>query len=88
MDMELENTDTISLQDVNRAEGLSVRVNNLYFKYPDDNDYSLKGLNLDINANESVCITGSNGSGKATLLKLMTAFLNLKEEQSCMTIFL
>ncbi|MBK7637979.1 MAG: hypothetical protein IPJ13_29625 [Saprospiraceae bacterium] len=64
MDMELENTDTISLQDVNRAEGLSVRVNNLYFKYPDDNDYSLKGLNLDINANESVCITGSNGSGK------------------------
>lgn len=74
MDMELENTDTISLQDVNRAEGLSVRVNNLYFKYPDDNDYSLKGLNLDINANESVCITGSNGSGKATLLKLMTAF--------------
>ena len=74
MVMELENTDTISLQDVNRAEGLSVRVNNLYFKYPDDNDYSLKGLNLDINANESVCITGSNGSGKATLLKLMTAF--------------
>ena len=74
MDMELENTDTISLQDVNRAEGLSVRVNNLYFKYPDDNDYSLKGLNLDINANESVCFTGSNGSGKATLLKLMTAF--------------
>ena len=74
MDMELENTDTISLQDVNRAEGLSVRVNNLYFKYPDDNDNSLKGLNLDINANESVCITGSNGSGKATLLKLMTAF--------------
>ena len=74
MDLELENSDTPSMKDVNRPEGLSVMVNQLYFKYPDDNEYSLKGLNLNIEANEKVCITGSNGSGKATLLKLMTAF--------------
>jgi ABC-type bacteriocin/lantibiotic exporter with double-glycine peptidase domain len=74
MDLELENSDTPSMKDVNRPEGLSVIVNQLYFKYPDDNEYSLKGLNLNIEANEKVCITGSNGSGKATLLKLMTAF--------------
>jgi ABC-type bacteriocin/lantibiotic exporter with double-glycine peptidase domain len=74
MDMELENSDTPSMKDVNRPEGLSVTVNQLYFKYPDENEYSLKGLNLNIEPNEKVCITGSNGSGKATLLKLMTAF--------------
>lgn len=74
MDLELENSDTPSMKDVNKPEGLSVIVNQLYFKYPDDNEYSLKGLDLNIEANEKVCITGSNGSGKATLLKLMTAF--------------
>jgi ABC-type bacteriocin/lantibiotic exporter with double-glycine peptidase domain len=74
MDMDLENSDSASIQDVNKPEGLSVNINQLYFKYPDDNEYSLKGLNLNIDANERVCITGSNGSGKATLLKLMTAF--------------
>lgn len=74
MDMDLENSDSSSIQDVNKPEGLSVNINQLYFKYPDDNEYSLKGLNLNIDANERVCITGSNGSGKATLLKLMTAF--------------
>lgn len=74
MDLELENSDTPSMKEVNRPEGLSVIVNQLYFKYPDDNEYSLKGLNLNIETNEKVCITGSNGSGKATLLKLMTAF--------------
>ncbi|MBL0101683.1 MAG: ATP-binding cassette domain-containing protein [Saprospiraceae bacterium] len=31
-------------------------------------------MNLDIKSNEKVCLTGSNGSGKATLLKLMSAF--------------
>jgi ABC-type bacteriocin/lantibiotic exporter with double-glycine peptidase domain len=74
MDMELEESDVNSLKDLRKPEGLSVTINELYFKYPDDSEYSLNGLNLSIEANERVCITGSNGSGKATLLKLMTAF--------------
>jgi ABC-type bacteriocin/lantibiotic exporter with double-glycine peptidase domain len=73
-DMELENTNTPSILNVNSQSGLSVKVNQLFFKYPGDSEYNLKGLDLNINANEKVCITGSNGSGKATLLKLMTAF--------------
>ncbi len=74
MDMELEESDVNSLKDLRKPEGLSVTINELYFKYPDDSEYSLNGLNLSIEANERVCITGSNGSGKATLLKLMTSF--------------
>jgi ABC-type bacteriocin/lantibiotic exporter with double-glycine peptidase domain len=74
MDMDLENADVPSIKDVNKSEGLSVHINQLYFTYPNDTGYSLKNLNLSIEANEKVCITGSNGSGKATLLKLMTAF--------------
>lgn len=55
-------------------QGMSVSIHNLYFKYPDSVDYSLQDFNLDIKSNEKVTLTGSNGSGKATLLKLMTAF--------------
>lgn len=53
---------------------MSVSIHNLYFKYPDSVDYSLQDFNLDIKSNEKITLTGSNGSGKATLLKLMTAF--------------
>jgi ABC-type bacteriocin/lantibiotic exporter with double-glycine peptidase domain len=73
-DMELENSDTPSIMNVNTENGLSVNIHQLFFKYPDDVEYNLKGLDLHIHSNEKVCITGSNGSGKATLLKLMTAF--------------
>lgn len=74
MDMDLENADLPSIRNVNKSDGLAVSINDLYFTYPDDREYSLEGLNLRIDANEKVCITGPNGSGKATLLKLMTAF--------------
>lgn len=73
-DMDLENATPNAYLSVKKSEGLSVNIKQLYFKYPDDQDYNIRGLDLVINSNEKVCITGSNGSGKATLLKLMTAF--------------
>ncbi len=73
-DMDLENATPNAYLSVKKNEGLSVNIKQLFFKYPDDQDYNIKGLDLVINSNEKVCITGSNGSGKATLLKLMTAF--------------
>lgn len=73
-DMDLENVTPNAYLSVKKNEGLSVNIKQLFFKYPDDQDYNIKGLDLVINSNEKVCITGSNGSGKATLLKLMTAF--------------
>lgn len=73
-DMDLENATPNAYLSVKNNEGLSVNIKQLFFKYPDDQDYNIRGLDLVINSNEKVCITGSNGSGKATLLKLMTAF--------------
>jgi len=73
-DLELEKTDGRSIMISPDQQGMSVSIHNLFFKYPDSTENSLQDLNLDIKSNEKVTLTGSNGSGKATLLKLMTAF--------------
>jgi len=73
-DLELEETDGKNLIVNHDQQGMSVSISNLYFKYSDSEEYSLQDLSFDIKANEKVTLTGSNGSGKATLLKLMTAF--------------
>lgn len=73
-DLKLEDSENRNIFTKQNLPGLIVSIHNLYFKYPDSNEYSLEGLNFDIDSNEKVCLTGTNGSGKATLLKLMTAF--------------
>ncbi|HMU03248.1 MAG TPA: ATP-binding cassette domain-containing protein [Saprospiraceae bacterium] len=73
-DLELEKSSGHSYIVNEDQQGMSVSIHNLYFKYPDSVDYSLQDFNLDIKSNEKITLTGSNGSGKATLLKLMTAF--------------
>ncbi|MBK8515096.1 MAG: ATP-binding cassette domain-containing protein [Saprospiraceae bacterium] len=73
-DLELEKAG-LQMQNLNPGEGgLAVEVSDLYFKYPDSAEYSLEGLSFSVKSNEKVSLTGSNGSGKATLLKLMTSF--------------
>lgn len=73
-DLTLEKSDGRNIIANEDQKGMSVSIHNLYFKYPDSTENSLQDLNIDIKSNEKVTLTGSNGSGKATLLKLMTAF--------------
>ena len=53
-------------------EGLSVRLKELRYRYQGDNAYALNGINLEIKSGEKICLTGSNGSGKATLIKIIS----------------
>jgi ABC-type bacteriocin/lantibiotic exporter with double-glycine peptidase domain len=73
-DMPLEKTGGHYVERSDDEQGIAVQLHDVYFKYQDSSLYSLSGLNLEIASNEKVCLTGSNGSGKATLLKLMTSF--------------
>ena len=52
----------ISLKDVN-------------FKYFGSDDYIFNGLNLEISLNKHTVITGPNGTGKSTLIGLMSGVL-------------
>ena len=43
--------------------------------------FALKGVNIDIYRGETVGIIGTNGSGKSTILKIITGVLNPTEGQ-------
>lgn len=49
----------------------ALRFDNVYFKYPGQDDYILKGINLTIHPNERLSIVGDNGAGKTTIIKLL-----------------
>ena len=50
-------------------------LNNLYFRYPNRDNYILENLSLDINKNEIIGIKGETGSGKSTLIDIISGLL-------------
>lgn len=51
--------------------GNSIKFENVSFIYPNSNEFVLKNINFEIQANQKVAIVGLNGSGKTTLIKLL-----------------
>ncbi|MCD6505130.1 ABC transporter ATP-binding protein [Candidatus Poribacteria bacterium] len=49
-----------------------IEFKNVSFRYVDDGEMVLKGINLRINPGETVALVGENGAGKTTLVKLLT----------------
>ena len=52
----------------------AVEFDNVNLKYNGAGDYSLKGLDFKVNCGETVGIIGSTGSGKTSLINLITRF--------------
>nr|WP_294906347.1 ATP-binding cassette domain-containing protein [uncultured Lacibacter sp.] len=69
IDKPLEPEGTLGLDQ--NAGGVAVSVNDLSFSYNDQRPI-LHQLSLTIGAGEKVCIKGGEGSGKSTVLKLLT----------------
>jgi ATP-binding cassette subfamily B protein len=51
-------------------EGITFR--NVFFRYPESPDYALQDVNLRIRPGERIALVGPNGSGRTTLVKLLT----------------
>ncbi|ABR30001.1 ABC transporter ATP-binding protein [Thermosipho melanesiensis] len=49
-----------------------ITIKNLNYKYPDSNRYVLKGVNLEIKRGQLVGIVGTVGSGKSTIVKIIS----------------
>lgn len=45
---------------------------NVGFRYPDDDKWALRGVNLSLRPGERLALVGGNGAGKTTLVKLLT----------------
>jgi energy-coupling factor transport system ATP-binding protein len=48
-----------------------INVNDVYFRYPDQEAYALEGISLHVEHGEWLAIVGHNGSGKSTLAKML-----------------
>ena len=49
-----------------------IQLKNVWFKYPNADNYALKNISLSIKENEHIAIVGENGSGKTTLCRIIT----------------
>lgn len=53
-----------------------LKLENVFFKYPEAEDYTLENINFTIHPGEKIAIVGLNGAGKTTLVKLICGFLD------------
>jgi ATP-binding cassette subfamily B protein len=53
----------------------SLSVQNLSFSYPDQNDFVLKRISLDLQIGRMIGIVGPTGSGKSTLAKILAGII-------------
>ncbi len=52
-----------------------IRLKNLSFKYPTTNSFVIDNLNFEIQKRDKISITGETGSGKTTLINLLTGLI-------------
>ena len=71
-DLPLDKSGGMAVENLGIEEGMSLNLQDVSFQFHDAKKPTLKNINLDIKAGEKVCIVGFNGSGKATLVRLIS----------------
>jgi ATP-binding cassette subfamily C protein CydC len=71
---EMSPTITQSVQALALPGQYDLQLNDVSFRYPDQQDWVLKNINLTIPQGSKIAIVGANGSGKTTLLQLLMRY--------------
>ena len=56
-----------------------IEFKNVKFKYKDDEEYTLKNLNLTLEPNKKIAIIGKSGNGKSTIFNLLLRYFDATE---------
>ncbi len=67
------------LENKDLKEKGSVEFKNVSFAYPNANGYVLENINFKIHQGETIAIVGATGSGKSTLVNLITRFYDVTD---------
>ena len=59
----------------------TIKVNDLSYKYPNNNKYVLRDINFEINKNDKIGIIGLFGSGKTTLINIISGLYEIEENK-------
>lgn len=54
----------------------NVEFENVYYKYPNTDNYVVKNLNFSVKKGECIAVVGASGAGKSTIMNLIIGFLN------------
>lgn len=54
----------------------TIEFENVKFKYKEDEDYTLKGLNLKLEPHKKIAIIGKSGNGKSTIFNLLLRYFD------------
>jgi ATP-binding cassette subfamily B protein len=71
------------LNDCNDIDNINIGIDvkDLYFKYHNSEQYTLKNISFSIGPNENIAIVGENGSGKTTLGKCILGLYSVDKGQ-------
>ena len=72
VDLPLDSDKGISYDEIDNGKGLALKLDKVSFKYADAQRTTICNLSMDIESGERICISGYNGSGKATLSQLVS----------------
>lgn len=71
IDQESQFGESFSNHITNPGEGLSVKIKDLSFQFPNSRKPLLNNINLEIQKNEVICLNGASGSGKSLFIQLL-----------------
>ncbi|MED0758327.1 ABC transporter ATP-binding protein [Aneurinibacillus thermoaerophilus] len=78
MDEKYDVTDSPGAHKLPPVEG-RVTFENVYFRYAEDGEDVLKGINLTVEPGETVAFVGASGGGKSSLISLIPRFYDVRE---------
>jgi ABC-type bacteriocin/lantibiotic exporter with double-glycine peptidase domain len=62
------------------TNGVHIKMDSVYYKYPEGKNYALQNINLDITAGQRVGIAGTSAAGRHTLANLLAGSINTSFE--------